>query len=137
VTPPTIAFTKNVIEFDVGDGEVANSIVLRKGEVRASEKAKDEFYADYPELRRKNGRDKLGERLPIILSAMYGGETNLTKIAETYGCKGKGSIYNYINRIRDAGLVLHNTTTLTPAGRFAALKLDPIIVIAEAEKEAV
>ena len=136
-TPPLIAFTKNVIEFDVGDGETANSIVLRKGEVRASEKTKDEFYADYPGLCRKSGRDKFDERLPKILSAMYCGETNLSKIAKTYGGKGKSSICNYINRLRDAGLVHHNTITLTPAGRSAALKMDPILVLAEEEKEAV
>ena len=136
-TPPPIAFTKNVIEFDVGDGETANSIVLRKGEGRATEKAKDEFYAEYPELRRKSGRDKFGERLPKILSAMYGGETNLTKIAEAYGGKAKSSISSYISRLRGAGLVGMKALNLTPAGRAAARKLDPILVIAEAEKEAV
>jgi predicted transcriptional regulator len=130
-SPRPLIFSTHPIEFETTDGDKASSLVLRSSDVPASVVAQEDFFAQYPSLKRQSRRDMLERRLPDILEAMYDGAKDWKKIAQAYNSQSKSTFDGYVKRLRTEGLVQSDRYELTEKGREAASILAPSVGLGE------
>ena len=92
--------SKHKIEFDVPGAGPTSSLVLRTSDVPTSAIVMTEFLAKHPNLADKSRRSKFEQRLPGIMSAMYGGPRPWKQIAKSYGRSSKSTFDSYMRRLR-------------------------------------